>query len=62
MYRCYACDAPAEYNCACHTQVENPQDVPWKEAANEPLLLPAPTKLNVASGEDAVLFHVEVVD
>ncbi len=48
MYRCFACDAPAQppMNCVCHTQLEAPQ--PTKVA-------PVTQKINVASGEDAGL-------
>lgn len=42
MYRCYACDAPAQLNCECYTQVETPESN-----------LQEQYRINVSSGEDA---------
>lgn len=54
MYRCHACDTPAQYNCACFTQTERPDNVVGHE--NEPWW-PEETAalINIASGEDAGL-------
>ncbi len=43
MYRCYACDTPAQMKCGCPLNLEK-----------EPIPLPEPQKINIASGEDAM--------
>ena len=51
MYRCFECDTPAQFNCACHTQVERPEPKPI------PLREPE-QRVNIASGEDAMDDHL----
>ena len=48
MYRCVACDAPAQTVCACWYGEDEPR-----------LYNKAPEKLNIASGEDVVIFEQE---
>lgn len=51
MYRCSACDTPSQFNCACYTQMERPEPKPI------PLREPEQRRVNIASGEDALVDH-----
>jgi hypothetical protein len=66
MYRCFQCDAPAQSNCACYTQMEHPDDYPsltlvgrLREAEDKRTPAQVPKKINIASGEDAGIPGIE---
>lgn len=55
MYRCFACDAPALMNCACHTQLEVPEknDRPFRAVATTVKPEKKQGLIFIGSGEDA---------
>lgn len=72
MYRCFACDTPAQMNCACYTQMEHPElnetgklrkaedDHDGAVITVDGVSFPGPPKINISSGEDAIPLYAEV--
>jgi hypothetical protein len=63
MYRCSACDVPAQYNCACATQVEMPDPAYVSDPRGDVIeragfgpKTPLRWPINVAPAEDVAVY------
>ena len=53
MYRCYACDAPAQVNCPC-TKSQQETTTDDRPIVVDGVEFQSNHKINIASGEDAI--------